>query len=170
AKEGLKLFDTTSADSLYGAYPVRFSSSAQGPCSGRGRHATLYSEDRSLFRTLFVSSTDPPAVVVATPKGIQEIVPSSYTTMPAGFRSHYASNQRKKRNDGTDERLVALASDKDQESIDGYDEDGTFINSYDGFGEGPYVPLDFSRNSNDTSNLSYSRLSMLIGRLFGDIK
>eukprot|EP00178_Gracilaria_changii_P000849 TRINITY_DN1108_c0_g1_i2.p1 TRINITY_DN1108_c0_g1~~TRINITY_DN1108_c0_g1_i2.p1 ORF type:complete len:1990 (-),score=280.35 TRINITY_DN1108_c0_g1_i2:2163-8132(-) len=92
-KEGLKLFDTTSADSLYGAYPVRFSSSAQGPWSGKGRNASLYREDRALFRTLCVSATDPPAIIVATPRGIQEIVPSSYTTMPAGFRSHYKSKR-----------------------------------------------------------------------------
>lgn len=70
AKEGLKLLDTSSADSLYGEYPVRFSASGSGPWSERGLHATFYSEDRSILRTLCVRSTDPLAVVVATPKGI----------------------------------------------------------------------------------------------------
>lgn len=152
AKEGLKLFDTTSADSLYGAYPVRFSASAQGPWSGRGRHATLYSEERSLFRTLCVSSTDPPSVVVATPKGIQEIVPSSYTTMPAGFRSHYAS-KRPKKSEGRDQRLEALALDRAADAqIHGEDE-SLFLDSYDGFGEGPYVALDLTSSKNAERSL-----------------
>eukprot|EP00737_Agarophyton_chilense_P002720 gb/GEZJ01003124.1/.p1 GENE.gb/GEZJ01003124.1/~~gb/GEZJ01003124.1/.p1 ORF type:complete len:2349 (-),score=274.30 gb/GEZJ01003124.1/:269-7315(-) len=145
-KEGLKLFDTTSADSLYGAYPVRFSSSAQGPWSGKGRHASLYREDRSLFRTLCVSATDPPSVIVATPRGIQEIVPSSYTTMPAGFRSHYKS-KRAKEEEGKDERLEALEKDRDRESAESApDDDESFLSSFDGFGEGPYVPLDMSEH------------------------
>lgn len=159
AKEGLKHFDTTSADSLYGAYPVRFSSSAQGPWSGRGGHASLYSEDRGLFRTLCVSSTDPPAVIVATPKGIQEIVPSSYTTMPAGFRSHYSSKKNAKRSEENDARLEALARDRDQDSREQMeDQDDGFLSSYDGFGEGPYVPLNLSRE-NDTQKRSKYRSS-----------
>lgn len=157
AKEGLKLFDTTSADSLHGAYPVRFSASAQGPWSGRGRHATLYSEDRSLFRTLCVSSTDPPAVVVATPKGIQEIVPSSYTTMPAGFRSHYASKRRSKLLEGRDHRLEALALDRAADAQNVGEDEDVFLNSYDGFGEGPYVALDLS--SSGTAGRSLKRMS-----------
>lgn len=156
-KEGLKLFDTTSADSLHGAYPVRFSASAQGPWSGRGRHATLYSEDRSLFRTLCVSSTDPPAVVVATPKGIQEIVPSSYTTMPAGFRSHYASKRRTKLLEGRDHRLEALALDRAADAQNRGEDEDVFLNSYDGFGEGPYVALDLS--SSGTAERSVKRMA-----------
>ncbi|PXF44595.1 DmX-like protein 1 [Gracilariopsis chorda] len=142
-KEGLKLFDTTSADSLFGAYPVRFSSSAQGPWSGKGRHASLYREERALFRTLCVSATDPPAIIVATPKGIQEIVPSSYTTMPAGFRSHYKS-RRTVKEDEKDARLEALQNDRDRDSESAPDEDDSFLSAFDGFGEGPYVPLDMS--------------------------
>lgn len=145
AKEGLKHFDNTSADSLYGAYPVRFSASAQGPWSGRGRHGTLYSEERALFRTLCISSNDPPAVVVATPKGIQEIVPSSYTTMPAGFRTHYSSRRRQKDSEDKDERPKALAKDPvDDHMEDDREDESSFLSSYDGFGEGPYVALDMS--------------------------
>ncbi|CDF35507.1 unnamed protein product [Chondrus crispus] len=147
AKEGLKLFDTTSADSLFGAYPVRFSASAEGPWSGRGRHASLYREDKALFRTLCVSATDPPAVIVATPKGIQEIVPSSYTTMPAGFRSHYLSKRGRRPEAEEDERLKALARDRDLEnSEENREEEDSFLSSYDGFGEGPYVPLELHAN------------------------
>lgn len=143
AKEGLKHFDTTSADSLYGAYPVRFSASAPGPWSGRGKHATLYSEERALFRTLCLSSADPPSVIVATPKGIQEIVPSSYTTMPAGFRSHYSAKKNGEREE-KDARLQALQDDRDEENMHDGHEDDSFITSYDGFGEGPYVALDMA--------------------------
>eukprot|EP00177_Eucheuma_denticulatum_P000266 GFKZ01000450.1.p1 GENE.GFKZ01000450.1~~GFKZ01000450.1.p1 ORF type:complete len:2373 (+),score=210.70 GFKZ01000450.1:93-7211(+) len=147
AKEGLKLFDTTSADSLYGAYPVRFSASAIGPWSGRGRNASLYREERALFRTLCVSSTDPPAVIVATPKGIQEIVPSSYTTMPAGFRSHYASRRVENQGLQNDERLAALAMDRDLDNIrEKREEEDSFLSTYDGFGEGPYVALELEAN------------------------
>lgn len=42
--KSIDIFDTTSADSLFGAYPVRFSAVAKGPWSGRGGHARLYSE------------------------------------------------------------------------------------------------------------------------------
>lgn len=147
AKEGLKLFDTTSADSLFGAYPVRFSASAEGPWSGRGRHASLYREERALFRTLCLSGTDPPAVIVATPKGIQEIVPSSYTTMPAGFRGHYLSKRSKHSQEREDERLKALAKDRDlEESEENRQAEDSFLSSYDGFGEGPYVALELEAN------------------------
>lgn len=147
AKEGLKLFDTTSADSLFGAYPVRFSASAEGPWSGRGRHASLYREDKALFRTLCVSATDPPAVIVATPKGIQEIVPSSYTTMPAGFRSHYLSKRGRQPQEKEDERLQALATDRAYDNSEvTREEDDSFLSSYDGFGEGPYVALELHAN------------------------
>lgn len=147
AKEGLKLFDTTSADSLYGAYPVRFSASASGPWSGRGRHASLYREDRALFRTLCLSSTDPPAVIVSTPKGIQEIVPSSYTTIPAGFRSHYALKRAEINELDRDERLEALAKRRDLDFMEARrEEDDSFLSSYDGFGEGPYVALELEAN------------------------
>ena len=37
---------------------------------------------------------------------------------------------------------------------DGYEDDGTFMNSYDGFGEGPYVPLDLSRDNGSSNHLS----------------
>lgn len=147
AKEGLKLFDTTSADSLYGAYPVRFSASASGPWSGRGKHASLYREDRALFRTLCISAADPPAVIVATPKGIQEIVPSSYTTIPAGFRSHYLAKKTDLEADQEDKRLEALARDREIDSIEeNRHEDDSFLSSYDGFGEGPYVALELEAN------------------------
>lgn len=156
AKEGLKLFDTTSADSLYGAYPVRFSAAATGPWSGRGGHASLYSEERALFRTLCISATDPPAVVVATPKGVQEIVPSSYTTMPAGFRSHYSGKKRGRCNQD-DVRLEALANDRRQESLENSrDEEDSFLSSYDGFGEGPYVPLDMAPKDGTRNRMSRS--------------
>lgn len=116
AKEGLKLFDTASTDSPFGAYPVRFSASVEGPSSGKGRHASLYREDRALFWTLCVSATDPPAVIVTTPKGVQEIVPSSYTTMPAGFKSHYLSKRARNLQEKEDERLEALAKDREIDS------------------------------------------------------
>lgn len=86
-----KQFDTDSAEYLFGAYPIRFSTGAISPWSGRGRHTGLYREKDALFRTLCLSASDPPAIIVATPRGIQEIVPSSYTTVPSGFRSHYGN-------------------------------------------------------------------------------
>lgn len=160
AKEGLKLFDTTSADSLYGAYPVRFSASALGPWSGRGRHATLYREDRALFRTLCLSSTDPPAVIVSTPKGIQEIVPSSYTTIPAGFRSHYASKRTDASGLDGDDRLEALAKNRDLDYIDEQkEEEDSFLSSYDGFGEGPYVALELEANEAGRNRSKQQQLS-----------
>lgn len=109
AKESLELFDTYSADSLYCACPVRFFASESGPWYGRGSHDTLYSEYRYIFRTMFVSSKDPPAVVLATTKGIQEIVPSLYTKMLAVFRKHYSSKRRLRSPDEEDEQLEALA-------------------------------------------------------------
>lgn len=160
AKEGLKLFDTTSADSLYGAYPVRFSASALGPWSGRGRHATLYREDRALFRTLCLSSTDPPAVIVSTPRGIQEIVPSSYTTIPAGFRSHYASKRTEDNGPDRDDRLEALAKNRHLDYIEEQrEEEDSFLSSYDGFGEGPYVALELEANEAGRNRSKQQRLS-----------
>lgn len=158
AKEGLKLFDTTSADSLYGAYPVRFSSSAGGPWSGRGRHASLYTEEGALFRTLCISATDPPAVIVATPKGVQEIVPSSYTTMPAGFRSHYSSKRGEDENLEDDERLHALENDRRQEALEeSKEENDAFLSTYDGFGEGPYVSLDMDEENHVNKRSSHGK-------------
>lgn len=148
AKEGLAHLDTTADVMLHGAYPVRFSSSATGPWSGRGRHASLYKESGALFRTLCISCTDPPAVIVATPKGIQEIVPSSYTTMSAGFRTHYVSQKAKKAKRSRDLRLDALADDRRHADIateQSRDED--FLSSFSpGFGEGPYLPLNMSQS------------------------
>lgn len=145
-KEGLAHLDTTADVMLHGAYPVRFSSSATGPWSGRGRHASLYRESGALFRKLCVSSTDPPAVIVATPKGIQEIVPSSYTTMPAGFRSHYLSQRQKKRHRAQERRLEDEEVEKarDQRAA-ARAQDEEIISSFNaGFGEGPYLPLNMS--------------------------
>ncbi len=147
-KEGLQHLDTTADVMLHGAYPVRFSSSAMGPWSGRGRHASLYRENGALFRTLCISSTDPPAVIVATPKGIQEIVPSSYTTMPAGFRSHYMSQKLKKAKRSPDQKLDTLTEGKagsGRVPQPAHDEDS--ISTFNaGFGEGPYLPLNMSKS------------------------
>lgn len=151
-KEGLAHLDTTADVMLHGAYPVRFSSSATGPWSGRGRHASLYRESGALFRKLCVSCTDPPAVIVATPKGIQEIVPSSYTTMPAGFRSHYLSQRQKKRHSAQEQRLNAEEAEKARDRrAAARAQDDEIISSFNaGFGEGPYLPLNMTRTDSPT--------------------
>ncbi|KAI0557003.1 hypothetical protein FGB62_359g04 [Gracilaria domingensis] len=116
-----------------------FSSSAQGPWSGTGKHASPSREDRALFRTLCVSATDPPSVIVATPRGIQEIVPSSYASMPAGFRLHHKS-KRMKDGEGKHERLEALEKDRNRELTESApDDDDSFLSSFDG---GPAVLVD----------------------------
>ena len=77
-------------------------------------------------------STDPPSVVVATPKEIQEIASSSYATMPAGFRPHYPT-QKQKRNERVQERkLEALEQEKaiDERAILNA-EDDEIIKSFD---------------------------------------
>jgi WD40 repeat protein len=145
------IFDTTSADSLFGAYPVRFSAAATGPWSGRGRYACLYSEPQALFRTLCISSSDPPAVIVATPRGIQEIVPSSYTAMPAGFRAHYFSkhrNQDSRKLKSTDSGRHAHRKGKKEEGDAASVDIGGSLDALEtAFGEGPYVPLDMKADS-----------------------
>jgi hypothetical protein len=148
-KQSSDLFDTTSADSLYGAYPVRFSAAAKGPWSGRGRHAALYSEETALFRTLCISSSDPPAVIVATPRGIQEVVPSSYTAMPAGFRSHYFS-RRTVAEAAVVEPTAALRPEVDVEEDD-------LMHVDTSFGEGSYVALNLE-GSNSSKRSSHSSL------------
>ncbi len=154
-KEGLQHLDTTADLALYGAYPVRFSSSARGPWSGRGRNASLYQESSALFRKLCVSSTDPPSVVVATPKGIQEIVPSSYTTMPAGFRSHYLTQKQKRKKRAQERKLEALEQQKardERAAVNAADDE--IIRSFDaGFGEGAYIPLSLSNANTHRSTV-----------------
>jgi WD40 repeat protein len=180
-----EIFDTTSADSLYGAYPVRFSASAKGPWSGKGGFACLYEEKRALFRTLCISSSDPPAVIVATPRGLQEVVPSSYTAMPAGFRSHYFARKRNRDSCGARAALFRPRDDmmKDSDhrgavnddSISGDidDLDLDFQNeTYDGagakalaedfdstLGEGSYMRLDMSNSSTGIGDDSSSHSS-----------
>jgi WD40 repeat protein len=158
------IFDTTSADSLFGAYPVRFSAGAAGPWSGRGRYACLYSEQQALFRTLCISSSDPPAVIVATPKGIQEIVPSSYTAMPAGFRAHYFSKHRKvdsrKSENVGSRRLRKHNENSNTDASRSVDMGGSHDLFETAFGEGAYVPLDMnSKSSNGSSGSRRARYS-----------
>ncbi|GAB0498695.1 hypothetical protein MMPV_010042 [Pyropia vietnamensis] len=83
--------DADAADYLFRAYPVRFSGAATGRWSGRGRSTTLLSQGGALLRALTVASSDPPAVVVAGASGLTEVLPSSYTAVPPGFRAHYAA-------------------------------------------------------------------------------
>lgn len=160
ARSSADIFDTTSADSLFGAYPVRFSSSAKGPWSGRGQYSSLYRESHALFRTMCISSSDPPAVIVATPKGVQEIVPSSYITMPSGFRSHYFAARARERSQKPDyelqegehvaerEKMICLPRIADQA-----EDNDLFYHLETSFGEGPYIPLDLQKKtvSEDTS-------------------
>jgi WD40 repeat protein len=147
------IFDTTSADSLHGAYPVRFSAAATGPWSGRGLFASLYCEPQALFRTLCVSSSDPPAVIVATPRGIQEIVPSSYRAMPAGFRAHYFSKRKRRDGEGVgssgsrDARRAASQGNGRAASGSGAEE--VFES---GFGEGRYVALDLQSGATQAAS------------------
>lgn len=167
--QGSDIFDTTSADSLFGAYPVRFSANAKGPWSGRGRHARLYDEGASLFRALCVSASDPPAIVVATPKGIQEVVPSSYTAMPAGFRSHYFSRQAgKSEPDASSGSATGATWDADESVPPSQDPPGdSTLQSVENdvghigtsFGEGPYMPLDMSAQAQDRDSSTSSKRS-----------
>ena len=88
-----------------------------------------------------MSSTDPPSVVVATPQGIQEIVPSSSTTMLAGFRSYYLRQKQKRNKRAQERKLEALEQQKpiDERAVLNA-EDDEIIKSFDvGFGEGPYI-------------------------------
>lgn len=68
----------TQHGALSDSYPVRFSTSSRGPWSGLGRHFVVYSQNGELIRSLTVSSSDPPVLTIATPRGILEIIPSSY--------------------------------------------------------------------------------------------
>lgn len=155
SRKSKEIFDTTSADALSGAYPVRFSAAETGPWSGRGRFASLYVEESALFRTLCVSSSDPPAVIVASPKGVQEIVPSSYTAMPTGFRAHYfARRSRKALEEGADEpsrdtrdhESAAVPHAPEAVAKDDHApvRDDTLDFFETSFGEGHYVPLEMS--------------------------
>mmetsp|Transcript_6564 Transcript_6564/g.13234 ORF Transcript_6564/g.13234 Transcript_6564/m.13234 type:complete len:2240 (-) Transcript_6564:254-6973(-) len=65
------------------SYPVRFSTSSSGPWSGLGRHLVIYRAPGELVRGLAISASDPPVLTIATPKGVHEIIPSSYICSPS---------------------------------------------------------------------------------------
>jgi len=60
------------------SYPIRFGQGSTGPRSGQGRHVVVHHDNGELIRSIAVSSSDPPIIVVASPRGIRELLPQSY--------------------------------------------------------------------------------------------